>query len=140
MVNIITDADLARVHGLSGREAARVLGVSKTSVNDARAEARVRGVLAPVARTNQDGPAWPVIQPARAVQINLTFPQVTPAEESEWKTAIILPDPQIGFRKFEDGTHDPFHDERAMSVALQIIDWERFHGGVDQDRDWETSD
>jgi hypothetical protein len=33
---------------------------------------------------------------------------------------MILPDPQIGFRLYEDGTLDPFHDEQAIDVALQI--------------------
>lgn len=36
-------------------------------------------------------------------------------------TAVILPDPQIGFRKYHDGSLDPFHDERAISVALSVL-------------------
>ena len=49
-----------------------------------------------------------------------------------WKTAIILPDPQIGFRKFDDGTLDPFHDTKAMSIAIQIIEYEQAINGVEQ--------
>jgi predicted phosphodiesterase len=46
----------------------------------------------------------------------------TPRKHAEgWKTALILPDPQIGFRRFDDGTLDPFHDEQAIAVALRII-------------------
>ena len=37
------------------------------------------------------------------------------------ETAIILPDIQAGYRKFEDGTLDPFHDVQAIDVCLQII-------------------
>lgn len=37
------------------------------------------------------------------------------------ETAVILPDPQIGFRRYADGTVDPFHDESALSVALSIL-------------------
>ena len=41
-------------------------------------------------------------------------------KDSEWNCAVLLPDAQIGFRKFEDGTLDPFSDADAISVALQI--------------------
>lgn len=37
------------------------------------------------------------------------------------KVCVILPDPQIGYRKFRDGTLDPFHDNKAISVAMQIV-------------------
>ena len=37
------------------------------------------------------------------------------------KVCVVLPDPQIGFRRFRDGTIDPFHDDNAISIALQII-------------------
>lgn len=37
------------------------------------------------------------------------------------KTCVVLPDPQIGFRKFVDGSTDPFHDDNALSIALQVI-------------------
>lgn len=37
------------------------------------------------------------------------------------KLAIILPDIQAGFRRYEDGTLDPTHDPKALNVALQII-------------------
>ena len=38
------------------------------------------------------------------------------------KAAVVLPDPQIGFR-FDPVTRtlDPFHDEKAMDIALQIV-------------------
>lgn len=38
-----------------------------------------------------------------------------------YKTAVILPDPQIGFRRYGDGELDPTHDELAISIAQQII-------------------
>ena len=37
------------------------------------------------------------------------------------KTAILLPDAQIGFRRYEDGSLDPFHDAKAIDVASQIM-------------------
>lgn len=47
-------------------------------------------------------------------------PKRAPSLLKSWKTAVILPDPQFGYREIE-GTLDPFHDERAIKVALQIL-------------------
>jgi predicted phosphodiesterase len=44
-----------------------------------------------------------------------------PAMLRGWRTAVILPDPQFGFRDLGGGDMDPFHDDRAISVALQIL-------------------
>jgi len=44
----------------------------------------------------------------------------TPALLQGWKTAVILPDPQFGFRMI-DGELDPFHDPAALSVANKIL-------------------
>lgn len=67
-----------------------------------------------------DGPEWPVVQPAKPC---LVKPPVSakPKQGDGWNTAVILPDPQIGYRRYEDGTLDPFHDERAMAAALQLV-------------------
>jgi len=50
-------------------------------------------------------------------------PKRTPALLRGWKTAVILPDPQFGFRDVGDGDADldPFHDDRAIDVALQVL-------------------
>lgn len=47
-------------------------------------------------------------------------PKRVPAVLKGWRTAVILPDPQFGFRNV-NGVLDPFHDDRAMDVALQIL-------------------
>lgn len=54
-----------------------------------------------------------VIKPAKP-------PKKVPALLKGWKTAVILPDPQFGFRNVK-GVLDPFHDDRAIDVALQIL-------------------
>jgi hypothetical protein len=65
------------------------------------------------------GPEWPVVQQAKPTK-------VTPVKATKkqaldgWEIAVILPDTQIGFRQFPEGL-DPFHDERAMQIALKII-------------------
>lgn len=113
---------------LSSRAVAAKWSVGKTFVNKHRnkpqAEVYQNGI-------QSDGPAWPVIQPARP--LNIVPLGRSPRKASDaWKTAIILPDPQIGFRKFDDGTLDPFHDTKAMQVAIQIIEYEQQNNGVEQ--------
>lgn len=65
-----------------------------------------------------DGPAWPVVQPARPVTVK---PRPVPKRTGTASTIVIAPDPQIGYRRYEDGTLDPFQDERAIDLHLQII-------------------
>lgn len=67
-----------------------------------------------------DGPEWPVVQPADPVIIKGATPPKKTKTDFDWKCAVILPDPQIGYRKYEDGELDPFHDEAAMGAALKI--------------------
>ena len=65
-----------------------------------------------------DGPEWPVVAPAAPVNAK---PRPAPKTERATHTIVVCPDPQIGFRRYEDGTLDPFHDEAAIAVTLQII-------------------
>lgn len=69
-------------------------------------------------------PLWPVIQPVtpREAVEKYTVPRVFLTRK--WKTAILMADNQYGFRLFEDGTYDPFHDDAAIDVAIQIVDIE----------------
>ena len=67
----------------------------------------------------ETGPAWPVVQPAAPTVIRPT--QAKRKTLKGWHKAVILPDPQIGFRVFDDGTTDPFHSAAALDVAHQII-------------------
>lgn len=64
-------------------------------------------------------PAWPVIQPSPAIRL----PKVTlkPKKEDRFKTAVILPDIQIGFYRDRDGSLVSTHDDDALSIALTII-------------------
>ena len=77
-------------------------------------------------RINSEGefedefPKWPVIQPAAPIQIKTTKIVKTP-KASKWKTAIVGSDTQFGYRFLEDGSHEEFHDEKAISVFHQII-------------------
>lgn len=52
--------------------------------------------------------------------------------KTDWKLAVALPDTQIGFRRYDDGTLDPFHDVQAIEVALQILTAVDKEYGVDK--------
>ena len=64
-----------------------------------------------------DGPEWPVVQRAAPTKIT---PAKIKTKVPGSKTTVILPDPQIGFRRLTDGELIPTHDEEAISVALQL--------------------
>lgn len=78
-----------------------------------------------------EGPAWPVVQQADPVVINPPTVRRAPSLIRTWDTAVVLPDPQIGFRALEDGL-DPFHDDGAMDVAIQVLAAHEHDGGVDK--------
>lgn len=63
-------------------------------------------------------PNWTPVIPAQPVTI--TAPKEHKQPKTKHRIAVSLPDPQIGYRNI-DGDWDPFHDEKAMDVALQII-------------------
>ena len=65
-----------------------------------------------------EGPQWPTVQPAAPVTI---APSKAKPREADYRTTIVLPDPQIGYRRLDNGTLIPLHDERAMDIAIQII-------------------
>ena len=66
-----------------------------------------------------DGPQWPVVQAATRATVRHVAPKARP---TAGRVTVILPDPQIGFRRYMDGTLDPMHDRGAMNVALSIIE------------------
>lgn len=75
----------------------------------------------------QTGFAWDPIRPAAKVTVKVpkrSKPIFHVAQD--WKTAVILPDQQFGYRRFlDDGALDPFHDPRAIDIAEQIVEAER---------------
>lgn len=67
----------------------------------------------------EEGPTWPLIHPGPTISL----PKVTPVKKTKraFKHAVIVPDVQIGFYRLEDGKLEPTHDEKAISIALQVI-------------------
>ncbi|MGN6324503.1 helix-turn-helix domain-containing protein [Pseudolysinimonas sp.] len=76
------------------------------------------------AKKESGDPEWPVVQagpkiaarPPRARSFSIG---------GQWQTAILSADSQIGYRRLEDGTLDPFHDEAAIDVFLKVVELER---------------
>jgi len=64
-------------------------------------------------------PKWDVV--SVPVGVIKPFKVVNRKRDPNNKVCVILPDPQIGYRKFRDGRTDPFHDNAAISVAMQIV-------------------
>lgn len=52
------------------------------------------------------------------------MPRYRPRRATGWRTAVILPDQQIGYRSLPDRLQ-PFHDPRALDVAEKIVAAER---------------
>lgn len=69
----------------------------------------------------ESGPEWPVVQPGPVVRLARLPKAGKPSVSGNpWKTAVVLPDVQIGYyRDAKDRLH-PTHDEAALAVALDI--------------------
>ncbi len=108
--------DIARVERINAWQ-----GFYKTEDSDAEVVDLVSVQLVP---TWADGPAWPVVQPAKPTVIRHQKRSTT---KHAGRVTVLLPDPQIGYRRYEDGTLDPMHDERAIGCALELLSLIRPH-------------
>lgn len=95
----------------------------KTAV-DADGQEVYAGSSVMLAPSWETGPKWQPVDQAAPVEV--TVPKAAPSKMAAgWRTAVILPDPQIGYRRLPDGRLDPFHDEAAIDIAMQIMEFER---------------
>lgn len=67
----------------------------------------------------ESGPDWPTIEPGPAYKLP-AFKGASRPSSSDYETAVILPDIQIGYYRMKDDALDATHDEEALSVALEI--------------------
>lgn len=72
----------------------------------------------PIGPGADGGPAWPIIQPAAPVTVTVTDVPAKPVRDM--KLAIKGADTQIGYRALPDGSMDPFHDDAAMDVFIEV--------------------
>jgi predicted phosphodiesterase len=70
-----------------------------------------------------EAPEWQPIDRGPALTVKATSKE-TFAVGGTWKTAILAADTQIGFREFDDDTLNPFHDERAIDIFMQLVEGE----------------
>lgn len=73
------------------------------------------------------GPAWPVAQQAKPLVVKAPKATRGPTLMRGWETALVEPDPQIGFLRQPDGGLVPLHDPRALQVSEMICEAERPH-------------
>lgn len=108
-----------------GRPFAPLSASHKYCEQQCRSDAAAQRERAETLRRRETGFAWPPVVHAKPVTIKV--PERKPRKRpGKWRTAAILPDPQIGFwRDLYDGSLTPFHDERALSIAMQIVADER---------------
>jgi predicted phosphodiesterase len=64
-------------------------------------------------------PAWPIIQPGKRYQV----PALKPSDKKRdtMRTAVILPDMQLGYFRTANNDLEAIHDEAAIDVALQLV-------------------
>lgn len=115
-------ADLLERNGIDIDEVGRVQRVSlyQSMLKNADGEAEIHDLAAvQLLPAWADGPAWPVVQPSSAVKVRPVPPR--PKQATDWNTAVILPDIQIGYYRGDGGALEAIHDEAALSVALAVV-------------------
>jgi predicted phosphodiesterase len=113
---------------LAGPVKGMKVGTWDTTTKNADGEAQqTRNYKVELVSTASVEPKWPLVQRGAAT-IKVVKPTPFPRAKHRDKLAVILPDPQIGFRRLADGTFDPFHDTSAINVALEIA------GSIDPDQ------
>lgn len=83
----------------------------------------MHGTSIVISPTWETGPRWPVVQPAKPVTVKV--PKRGVPLVGTWHTLLFLPDEQVGFRRLPSGELIPFHDPRAIDIAIQVAQAER---------------
>lgn len=65
-------------------------------------------------------PQWPLLRQADS-KIIRPAKYERRVRPDGYKVALVLPDPQIGYRRYSNGELDPTHDEQAINVAMQLV-------------------
>ena len=115
-------ADLLERNGISIDDIGRVQkvnlwqGFMKNSEGEAEVVDLTGVTLSPAW---EDGPQWPVIQPAPLYKLPPV--RATRVTSDGMSTAVIVPDMQVGYFRNASGGLYPLHDEAAWQIALAII-------------------
>jgi len=108
-----------------GIDLAEIGAVKKVSIyqqvtKDAEGEFQVHDLQAiQFSPAWETGPQWELPKPGPSVQIQKST--VKPILKTNAKTAVIVPDIQIGYFRDENGSLVPTHDEKAIAIAMAMI-------------------
>lgn len=120
-------AELLDRNGIDIDEIGRVQRVSlyQAMMKNADGEAEIHDLAAVQLIPGwADGPKWPVVQPGPMCKLPKRSVSVVRRSDT-WRTAVVLPDMQVGYFRTATNDLEPIHDERAIGVALAVIRAER---------------
>lgn len=96
------------------------ISLYQSLIKDENGEAQVHDLAAiQFSPTWESGPEWPVVQQGKPVQLQKVTTK--PKAPTDFKTCVIPPDIQIGYYRNLDGSMEPTHDEKAISIFLALI-------------------
>ena len=118
-------ADLFERQGINVDEVGKISRVSlyQSLTKNEEGEAEIHdlaGVQFQFSPKWESGPEWPVIQQGPAIK--LPTPKAKTKKATGFKTAVVPPDIQIGYYRNRDGSLEPTHDEKALDVAIRLIE------------------
>ena len=94
------------------------ISVYQSLTKDAEGEAQVHDLVGiQISPSWETGPEWPVVQPGPIIKLPKSS---TTKKKTALKTCVVLPDMQIGYFRNKEGELEGTHDERAISIALEI--------------------
>ena len=98
----------------------RKVKLYQSLTKDAEGEAQIHDLAAiQFSPKWETGPEWPVVQQGPAIKLPTTTAKTK--KPSTFKTCVIVPDIQIGYYRGRDGSLEPTHDEKAISITLGVI-------------------
>lgn len=110
--NGIDADDIGKVHRINMWQ-----GMSKNDEGDPQVTDLIGIQLSPVW---EDGPQWPVVQPARSITVKHT--KKPPKKvEGDHKITALLPDPQFGYLRLDSGEMVSMQDELAIECTLEVL-------------------
>lgn len=120
VLNAIEEMIRAKGIDLADIGAIKKVSIYQQVTKDAEGEFQVHDLQAiQFSPAWEEGPKWELPKPGPSVQIQKT--DVKPKPNGGKKTAVIVPDIQIGYFRGEDGQLVPTHDEKAIAIAMAMI-------------------
>jgi predicted phosphodiesterase len=116
-------ADMIKSKGIDLSSIGRIKNVSmyQTITKNEEGEAEIHNLQAiQFSPSWETGPEWPVVKQGPPIQ--LQKPTAKPKSKTKFKTAVIVPDIQFGFFRNKSGALEATHDEKAIALALQMME------------------